>query len=164
MDLQLAAGSAAVDKGVVLAGINDGFAGAAPDLGAYELGVAPPVYGPRTGGSGGATGAGGAVGTGGRMGTGGGPGMGGAVGLGGAEEVGNTSAAGGTTGGGGAAETGGLPGAGGAIPGASTTAGKAGGCSCTTASPAGRGEVTFFGLAAFLALRWSYRRSRRPVI
>jgi hypothetical protein len=41
VDLQLAAGSAAVDKGMVLAGINDGFSGAAPDFGAYEIGVAP---------------------------------------------------------------------------------------------------------------------------
>jgi MYXO-CTERM domain-containing protein len=49
-DLRLAAGSAAVDKGVALPGINDGFAGTAPDLGAYELGSTPPHYGPRTGG------------------------------------------------------------------------------------------------------------------
>jgi len=49
-DLRLAAGSAAVDKGLALPGINDGFAGSAPDLGAYELGSTPPHYGPRTGG------------------------------------------------------------------------------------------------------------------
>ena len=49
-DLRLATGSAAVDKGIALPAINDGFAGAAPDLGAYELGSTPPHYGPRTGG------------------------------------------------------------------------------------------------------------------
>ncbi|MCC6874383.1 MAG: hypothetical protein IT378_08790, partial [Sandaracinaceae bacterium] len=49
-DLRLAAGTAAVDRGIVLANINDGFGGAAPDLGAYELGSELPHYGPRTGG------------------------------------------------------------------------------------------------------------------
>src|SRR5262249_18805351 len=81
VDLRLAAGAAAVDKGVVIAAINDGYAGAAPDLGAYELGDPLPVYGPRTatatGGSGGAQGAGGAHGAGGASGTGGAPGTGG---------------------------------------------------------------------------------------
>ncbi len=51
-DLRLAAGSTAIDAGVAIAGITDGFAGAAPDLGAYESGQAIPVYGPRTGGGG----------------------------------------------------------------------------------------------------------------
>ncbi len=46
-DLQLSAAGKAVDVGAVLENINDGFAGDAPDLGAYELGTAPPVYGPR---------------------------------------------------------------------------------------------------------------------
>ena len=46
-DLRLAAGSAAVDQGLPLANLNDGFAGAAPDLGAYEVGAQPPHYGPR---------------------------------------------------------------------------------------------------------------------
>ncbi len=46
-DLRLAAGSKAVDGGVVLANINDGFQGNAPDLGAYELGRPLPHYGPR---------------------------------------------------------------------------------------------------------------------
>ncbi|MBK9170011.1 MAG: hypothetical protein IPM24_21465 [Bryobacterales bacterium] len=45
-DLRLRPGSAAVDAGMPLANINDGFAGRAPDMGAYELGVPPPVYGP----------------------------------------------------------------------------------------------------------------------
>jgi hypothetical protein len=47
LDFRLKPGSAAVDKGVVLANITDGFAGSAPDLGALELGQSPPHYGPR---------------------------------------------------------------------------------------------------------------------
>ncbi|MFN0252980.1 MAG: nitrous oxide reductase family maturation protein NosD [Kofleriaceae bacterium] len=46
-DLRLASGGAAVDVGIPIPNITDGFAGAAPDLGAYELGAALPVYGPR---------------------------------------------------------------------------------------------------------------------
>lgn len=47
IDLRLAPGSAALDRGVPLANINDGFLGSAPDLGCYEFGVALPLYGPR---------------------------------------------------------------------------------------------------------------------
>ncbi|MBI3831899.1 MAG: right-handed parallel beta-helix repeat-containing protein [Planctomycetes bacterium] len=46
-DLRLKEGSAAIDAGEALPGMNDGFAGKAPDLGAYELGEALPHYGPR---------------------------------------------------------------------------------------------------------------------
>ena len=46
-DLRLKEGSAAIDAGAVLPNINDGFAGKAPDLGAYELGAPLPHYGPR---------------------------------------------------------------------------------------------------------------------
>ena len=46
-DLRLKAGSAAIDVGVALPNVNDGYAGAAPDLGAFELGATPPAYGPR---------------------------------------------------------------------------------------------------------------------
>jgi hypothetical protein len=46
-DFRLKPGSAAVDHGVVLPNITDGFAGQAPDLGALEVGQAPPHYGPR---------------------------------------------------------------------------------------------------------------------
>jgi Right handed beta helix region len=45
--MTLKSGCAAVDAGVALPNINDGFAGAAPDLGAYELGQPVPAYGPR---------------------------------------------------------------------------------------------------------------------
>jgi hypothetical protein len=47
LDFRLKAGSAAIDRGVVLPNITDNFAGQAPDLGALELGQAPPHYGPR---------------------------------------------------------------------------------------------------------------------
>jgi hypothetical protein len=47
-DFQLRPGSAAVDAGVVLPSINDGYTGHTPDLGAYELGRPLPHYGPRT--------------------------------------------------------------------------------------------------------------------
>jgi len=46
--MTLKAGCPAIDAGVVLPNINDGYAGAAPDLGAYELGGALPQYGPRS--------------------------------------------------------------------------------------------------------------------
>lgn len=46
-DLRIRAGSSAADAGAVLANINDGYSGKAPDLGAYEAGQSLPVYGPR---------------------------------------------------------------------------------------------------------------------
>jgi hypothetical protein len=46
-DFRLKPGSAAVDQGVVLPNITDGFSGRAPDLGALEVGSAVPHYGPR---------------------------------------------------------------------------------------------------------------------
>jgi hypothetical protein len=46
-DFRLKAGSKAIDAGVVLPTINDGFTGKAPDLGAIEYGTEPLHYGPR---------------------------------------------------------------------------------------------------------------------
>jgi hypothetical protein len=46
-DFTLRPGSAAVDAGVRLPNVNDGFSGRAPDLGAYEIGQPVPHYGPR---------------------------------------------------------------------------------------------------------------------
>jgi hypothetical protein len=46
-DLQLRRRSAPIDRGVVLPGVNDGYTGRAPDLGAYEYGAPVPHYGPR---------------------------------------------------------------------------------------------------------------------
>src|SRR5690606_34760552 len=47
VDLRLREQSAAVDAGVPLPNITDGYTGRAPDLGAYELGAELPHYGPR---------------------------------------------------------------------------------------------------------------------
>ncbi len=47
LDFRLRPGSAAIDRGVVLPNINDGFTGRAPDLGALEAGQPLPTYGPR---------------------------------------------------------------------------------------------------------------------
>ena len=45
--MTLKAGCTALDAGLILPNINDGFVGSAPDLGAYELGSPLPTYGPR---------------------------------------------------------------------------------------------------------------------
>ena len=45
--VRLKPNSVAVDKGVVLPNVNDGFAGRAPDLGALEVGQTLPHFGPR---------------------------------------------------------------------------------------------------------------------
>lgn len=46
-DVALAPGSLAVDKGTTFANVDDGFTGAAPDLGAIERNCAAPAFGPR---------------------------------------------------------------------------------------------------------------------
>ncbi len=111
-DLRLSAANAAIDKGLTIPGINDDFAGNAPDLGAYELGAPLPTYGPRAGGvvvtgTGGASGGGtgGASGTGGAAGT-GTVGRGGAAGTGTVTGRGGAAGTGTATGRGGAAGTG----------------------------------------------------------
>jgi len=48
-DLRPRAGTPAIDSGAVLANVNDGYRGEAPDLGAYECGDELPHYGPRVG-------------------------------------------------------------------------------------------------------------------
>lgn len=119
--LTLAPGGAAVDKGEVLPNVDDDFEGAAPDLGAYEVGQPVPGYGPGSSASGG----GGGFGGGGGNGT-GGNGTGGA----------------GPGGGGGA---GGGGGSGGGTP------GQSGGCGCAVPpggpSPAGALALLAFGAA-----------------
>jgi len=48
LDFSLRGGAnAAVDRGVVIPNVTDGFIGAAPDLGALERGLPAPQYGPR---------------------------------------------------------------------------------------------------------------------
>jgi hypothetical protein len=46
-DLRIRADSTAADRGEFIPGINSGFAGSGPDLGAYEAGQELPTYGPR---------------------------------------------------------------------------------------------------------------------
>ena len=46
-DFRLRPSSAAIDRGVVIPNVNDGYTGKAPDLGALEAGEPLPVYGPR---------------------------------------------------------------------------------------------------------------------
>ncbi len=48
LDFNLKEGSVAVDAGIAIPNITDGFNGDAPDLGALESGKPMPVYGPRT--------------------------------------------------------------------------------------------------------------------
>ncbi len=134
-DLRLKPGSAAVDKGVALANVNDGFAGSAPDLGAYESGATVPIYGPRTGGFAGSGGAG--------AGAGGGAGGG--------------SAGGGANAGAGAAPgSGANPGVGGGSAGSTGTApgsDEDGGCGCRAASSAPSNGVAALMLLAVLGMR-----------
>ncbi len=47
VDLRLHKGADAIDAGMELPNVTDGFRGSAPDLGAYEFGVPLPHYGPR---------------------------------------------------------------------------------------------------------------------
>jgi hypothetical protein len=47
-DFRLKAGAAAIDRGIALPNVTEGFGGKAPDLGAIELGQPLPHYGPRT--------------------------------------------------------------------------------------------------------------------
>lgn len=47
LDFSLLPNSAAVDRGLRLPNVNDDFNGAAPDLGALEVGGQLPHYGPR---------------------------------------------------------------------------------------------------------------------
>ena len=47
LDFRLRTGSAAIDRGLALPTVTDGFSGRAPDLGALESGSPVPVYGPR---------------------------------------------------------------------------------------------------------------------
>ena len=52
VDVTLASTSNAVDAGLVLPGVTDGYTGAAPDIGALELDGELPQYGPRAAGTG----------------------------------------------------------------------------------------------------------------
>ena len=47
LDFRLRPGSAAVDRGIAVPNVTDGFTGQAPDLGALEVDQPVPIYGPR---------------------------------------------------------------------------------------------------------------------
>jgi hypothetical protein len=47
IDLRLRKGAVAIDAGVAIPNVTEGFTGKAPDLGAYEYGLPLPHYGPR---------------------------------------------------------------------------------------------------------------------
>lgn len=153
-DVTLASGSNAIDRGLVLANVNDGFTGSAPDLGALERGCAVPIYGVRPDGvdetneplgcaspipDGGAAGAGGA---------------GGSAGSGGAGSAGS-----GDDGGAGAGQAG----AGGADAGGpahvtedATSESDSGGCGCRTVgggASEGASAVAMVGLALLASVR-----------
>ena len=145
-DVALAMQSNAVDRGLVLANINDGYTGAGPDLGALELGCASPIYGVRPEGvdetneplgcgspQDAGTGTDGAAGS---AGSGGASGVGGAGAGGGAVEGGAGTGTGGAGASGAAgASSGGASGNIGndAGPSSGDTAGSDGGCGCRTA-------------------------------
>jgi MYXO-CTERM domain-containing protein len=145
-ELTLAPGSAAVDKGVVLANINDGFSGSAPDLGAYELGTAPPEYGPRSA-SGGSSGSAGEGGTGASGGSGGSSGS----------SAGGVS--GGSSGGASGSGTGGAGATGGGAGGGSAAGGDDdGGCGCRSVGGGAPPAAEWLLFALGLALRLRRRR------
>ena len=134
--LKLTASSKMIDKGT---DVGLPFVGAAPDLGAYELGAAATGTGGTTASSGGSTGRGGSTGSGGGSGRGGttGGGLGG----------GGSTSSGGSTGSGGStrsdASPDGSPGSGGSIgSGGAATAGTTG----TNGGAVGTGESVTTGL------------------
>jgi len=167
-DYRLAEGSALIDVGAVIPGINDqGFAGAGPDVGAFERGaLTPDNDAGAPGGSGGSTGGSGNAGTGGD-GVGGAPGSGGSS----ANDAGATGGTSGSTGNGpsgnggssGTPGEGGAPGTGGAAGGpfggndpspavideAAETSNEGG---CAT-SPLGNGSWSMIALASLLVVR-----------
>lgn len=181
-DVALAGGSNAVDQGLVLVNMNDGFKGSAPDLGALETGCPAPAYGPRAagvdetnepigcgspgvdGGAAGATGAGGtgAAGASSGGGAGGGAGStngGGTTGASGSNGSGATTGAAGSTNGGGTTGAGGTGAAaagpdGG--PSAGAASGDSGGCGCRTAPERGSSAPLLVAVAAY-----ALRRRRR---
>jgi len=177
-DLRLATGSAAIDKGLVITGLNDDFAGSAPDLGAYEMGAAMPTYGPRvdgvvTGGGGSSgTGAGGTTGAAGSGGSGMVSGRGGSgvvSGAGGSSGTGSAGTAGSDTSG--AAGTLEPPGTGGDPRSGSGGAGSfaqaetiKGGCACSSAGSgpgAGTGASLLLAAAALVRRRSLAAAKRR---
>jgi hypothetical protein len=143
-NFRLAEGSDLIDKG---ADLGLPFAGAAPDLGAFEVGLEPPIV---SGGSAGAAGVAGSSASGGSA---------------GASVGGNGTAAGSPGNVGGAAQLGGASLGGAPVAGAPTTAGNGadegaspGGCACRMQRRSARDG---WALSVALLLLWEQRRRRR---
>jgi hypothetical protein len=152
-DARLSSGSKAVDAGVRFANVNDGYAGAAPDLGAIELGCALPDYGIRAEGVDESNEMGGC-----------GSQSSGSGGAGGAGAGGASAGAGGASSGSGgaAADTGGAAPttSSGSAGNADSSSGDDGGCGCREAPG---GNARFGGLGALvLAAALGVARRRRP--
>ena len=152
-DVTLKASSMALDHGLVLANLNDGYRGAAPDLGALERGCPLPIYGVRPAGMDETN-----------------EPIGCAVGSadGGLPDSGpmpppdaNMGGAGGS--GGNTAGASGVAGSGAGIGGAGTTENQSG-CGCTTARSASRGATVLLCLLALGSRRRgdTLRRKRAP--
>jgi len=153
-DVTLVATSTAIDRGLVLPNLNDGFRGSGPDFGALERGCPIPIYGVRPVGIDesddpvgcAAIGDDAGVNDGGPMpppdgGTGGSAGAGGSGGAGGAGTggAGRGGSAGSTAGTGGGAGTGGATGGGGGMAGSGGARAGAGGNTAGTSGAGGGG-------------------------
>ncbi|MFT3767940.1 MAG: chondroitinase-B domain-containing protein [Minicystis sp.] len=138
-DVTLKPASAAVDKGVLLPGVNDDFQGKAPDLGAIEVGCAAPIYGVRPEGMDETNMALGCAGSGGTGGTGTG---GASAGSGGGGVGGNEGGAGGNTGG------------------AGGDGGEKGGCGCRTAGEGSGDSALGSMMAGAVVIALRRRRAR----
>jgi MYXO-CTERM domain-containing protein len=157
-DATLAGGSNAIDHGLVLPDVNDGYTGAGPDLGALEVGCPMPIYGVRPQGideTNEPLGCGSTPTT--DAGAGGAGGSAGAAGSAGASDGGATE--GGAGSGGGGAGSGAADGA--AAGGDAPDGGDSGGCGCHTAggARAGGSGIVVAALVAVGALR-RRRRAR----
>jgi MYXO-CTERM domain-containing protein len=187
-DVTLAASSTAVDRGIVLANLNDEYRGAGPDLGALERGCPVPIYGVRPVGvdetneplgcTSGTADAGvpdggpkpppdaNMGGAGGGGGAGGSGGVAGSAGSGTGGGGGVTAGGSGGTGGGGAAPEGGNPtgtGAGGTGAGTGGAGSKENqsGCGCTTARTSAQNAAAALCLVGLFGLR-RRRAALRP--
>jgi MYXO-CTERM domain-containing protein len=156
VDATLAAASPAIDKGVSLGDITGGYKGAAPDLGALELGCPLPIYGVRPEGtdeSNEPLGCGGTIVPGGDSGVDASPGDGGGTDGGGLDGStgGDASRPDGSTGGDGGPESDSGDGSG--------SSESSSGCGCTT--PSSTGEASWAAIAGVVALSLVRRRRWR---
>jgi hypothetical protein len=160
-DGTLASGSDAIDHGILLPNVTDGYRGAAPDLGAQETGCPVPVYGVRPEGVDESNEPIGCVGPANLGDAGGGPGDAGSAGDGGGTDGGAGGAHGDDGGGGSNSDDGGggSNGDGGAT-GAGAHPGSSSGCGCRAIDAGRPSWMALSGAFASLALI-ALRRARR---